>query len=58
MSMQTELSMMDMYRSFAGTKKPYREIELVVMRNDKKNIRSESEPDTEPSRKRKLPWYR
>lgn len=58
MSMQTQLTMMDMYRSFAGTKKLCREIELVVMKDDKKTVRPESEPDPEPSRKRKLPWYR
>ena len=58
MSIQTELSMMDMYRSFVSTKKSHRETELVVMKNDKKFVRTELEPDTEPSRKRKLPWYR
>jgi len=58
MSMQTQLTMMDMYRSFAGTKKPCREIELVVMKDDKKTVRPESESDTESRRRRKLPWYR
>ena len=56
MSMQTKLTMMDMYRSFAGTKKAQRETELVIRMDDKKSVRTELEPDIKSDRKRKLPW--